>query len=48
MTASLSVPLSRQGIETRAAIQANLGSAALVEEAVRRGEGLKVQIDPSL
>ena len=46
MTASLSVPLSRQGIETRAAIQANLGSAALVEEAVRRGEGLLARHGP--
>ncbi|HWK42188.1 MAG TPA: phosphoenolpyruvate carboxykinase [Croceibacterium sp.] len=40
MTASLFVPLSRQGIDTGATIRANLGTAALVEESVRRNEGL--------
>ena len=39
MTATLAVPLSEQGIETDAAILANLGTAALVEDAVRNGEG---------
>jgi len=36
---SLSVPLSAQGISTDAAILANLGTAALVEQALVRGEG---------
>jgi len=40
VTASLFVPLSRQGIDTGATIRANLGTAALVEESVRRNEGL--------
>ena len=39
MTASLLVPLSAQGIETRATVLANLGTAALVEQALARGEG---------
>jgi phosphoenolpyruvate carboxykinase (ATP) len=39
-TGSLSYPLSRQGIETNAQIFANLQRAALVEHAVRNGEGL--------
>ncbi|MEO6041044.1 MAG: phosphoenolpyruvate carboxykinase [Croceibacterium sp.] len=39
MTVSLRVPLSAQGIDTRARIHANFGTAALVEEAVRNGEG---------
>jgi len=39
VTASLSVPLSSQGIQTGAAVLANLGTSALVEEAVRNGEG---------
>jgi len=46
VTASLSVPLSRQGIETGATIRANLGTAALVEDAVRRGEGLLARHGP--
>ena len=36
---SLDVPLSAQGIMTGAQIRANLGSAALVEQAVADGEG---------
>ncbi|KRA83827.1 phosphoenolpyruvate carboxykinase [Altererythrobacter sp. Root672] len=39
MTSSLTVPLSAQGIKTDAAILANLGTAALVEQAVANGEG---------
>ncbi|GGD48356.1 phosphoenolpyruvate carboxykinase [Erythrobacter arachoides] len=39
MTASLSVPLSAQGIATSATIHANFGTAALVQEALQRGEG---------
>ncbi len=38
-TAALSFPLGRQGIETGATIFANLGTAPLVEHAVRNGEG---------
>ena len=40
MTASLSFPLDQQGIATGATIHANLGTAALVEHAVKNGEGL--------
>jgi phosphoenolpyruvate carboxykinase (ATP) len=39
VAATLAVPLSAQGITTDAAILANLGTSALVEEAVRGGEG---------
>jgi phosphoenolpyruvate carboxykinase (ATP) len=39
-TASLSFPLTRQGIETKAKIFANLSTAPLVEHAVRNGEGV--------
>ena len=39
MTASLAVPLSNQGIDTQSTILANLGTAALVEESIRNGEG---------
>ncbi len=39
MTVSLTVTLAEQGIVTRAEIKANLGAAALVEEAIRNGEG---------
>jgi phosphoenolpyruvate carboxykinase (ATP) len=39
VTAPLAVPLSSQAIETRAKIHANLGTADLVEHAVRRNEG---------
>ncbi|RKF21920.1 phosphoenolpyruvate carboxykinase [Altericroceibacterium spongiae] len=39
MTASLSKPLSDQGIKTDAEILANLGTSALVENAIRNGEG---------
>jgi phosphoenolpyruvate carboxykinase (ATP) len=38
--ASLSFPLDRQGIATTAEVFANLGTAPLVEHAVRHGEGL--------
>ncbi|MEZ5737348.1 MAG: phosphoenolpyruvate carboxykinase [Novosphingobium sp.] len=38
-TASLFCPLDRQGIVTDAVIHANLGTAPLVEHAVRNGEG---------
>ncbi|MDE8651952.1 phosphoenolpyruvate carboxykinase [Novosphingobium album (ex Liu et al. 2023)] len=40
LTASLSYPLDRQGIATKATIFANLSTAPLVEHAVRNGEGL--------
>jgi phosphoenolpyruvate carboxykinase (ATP) len=39
VTVSLSVSLADQDIITGAAIKANLGTAALVEEAIRNGEG---------
>lgn len=39
MTASLSVSLADQGITTEAEIKANLGTAALVEQAVSNNEG---------
>ena len=39
-TPSLHSPLAAQGIETGATIFANLGTAALVEHAVRNGEGM--------
>jgi phosphoenolpyruvate carboxykinase (ATP) len=39
LTAPLSYPLARQGIITGAAIHANLGTAPLVEHAIRNGEG---------
>ncbi|MBT2134293.1 phosphoenolpyruvate carboxykinase [Croceibacterium sp. LX-88] len=39
VTSSLTVPLSAQGIKTDAVILANLGTAALVEQAVANGEG---------
>ena len=38
--ASLSYPLDKQGIATRAEVFANLGTAPLVEHAVRNGEGV--------
>ncbi len=38
--ASLSYPLDRQGIVTGATIFANLGTPALVEHAIRNGEGM--------
>ena len=38
--ATLSYPLDRQGIATPAAIFANLGTAPLVEHALRNGEGM--------
>lgn len=39
LTGSLSYPLDKQCISTDAAILANLGTAALVEQALQRGEG---------
>ena len=39
-TASLSYSLDRQGIATPAVIHANLGTAPLIEHAVRNGEGV--------
>ena len=39
MNAALAQPLSTQGFDTQATIHANLGTAALVEEALKRGEG---------
>ena len=39
MNAALAQPLSAQGLDTDATIYANLGTAALVEEALKRGEG---------
>ncbi|PEQ13293.1 phosphoenolpyruvate carboxykinase (ATP) [Novosphingobium sp. PC22D] len=39
LTASLSCPLEKQGIVTKATVHANLGTAQLVEHAVRNGEG---------
>ena len=42
----LHVPLSAQGIATRATIHANLGTSALVEHAVRNGEGLLAKDGP--
>ncbi len=46
MTVPLSVSLADQGIATGATIHANLGTAALVEEAVRNGEGLLASHGP--
>ena len=45
-SAALSYPLDRQGIETKAVIHANLGTAPLVEHAVRNGEGLLAKDGP--
>jgi phosphoenolpyruvate carboxykinase (ATP) len=39
LTAALSHPLAKQGIATDAKIYANLGTAPLVEQALKRGEG---------
>ncbi len=39
MTGTLSTPLSAQGFATSAQLHANLGTATLVEHAVKRGEG---------
>ena len=46
MPVTLSVPLDHQGIVTGATIHANLGTAALVEHAVRNGEGLLAKDGP--
>jgi len=45
-TATLSYPLDRQGIATDATIFANLGTAPLVEHAVRNGEGVLASDGP--
>ncbi len=45
-SATLSYPLDRQGIETNATIFANLGTAPLVEHAVRNGEGMLAKDGP--
>jgi len=45
-SAPLSFPLDRQGIETKAIIHANLGTAPLVEHAVSNGEGLLAKHGP--
>ena len=42
----LHVPLAAQGIATGAAIHANLGSSALVEHAIRNGEGALAKDGP--
>ena len=44
--ASLFLPLDRQGISTGATIFANLGTAPLVEHAVRNGEGVLAKDGP--
>jgi phosphoenolpyruvate carboxykinase (ATP) len=46
LTASLSYSLVRQGIATNAVVFANLGTAPLVEHAVRNGEGLLAKDGP--
>ncbi len=46
LTASLSYPLEKQGITTSATIFANLGTPALVEHAVKNGEGLLAKDGP--
>jgi len=43
---SLSYPLDRQGIATAATIHANLGTALLVEHAVKNGEGVLCKDGP--
>ena len=46
LTASLSYPLDKQGISTSATIFANLGTPALIEHAVKNGEGLLAKDGP--
>ncbi|WP_296677565.1 phosphoenolpyruvate carboxykinase [Novosphingobium sp.] len=46
LTATLSFPLHEQGIATAATVHANLGTPALVEHAVRNGEGLLAKDGP--
>ncbi len=46
LTGSLSYSLARQGIATKAAVFANLGTAALIEHAVKNGEGLLAKDGP--
>lgn len=45
LTGSLSYPLEKQGINTSAKIFANLGTAPLVEHAVKNGEGVLSRTD---
>jgi len=40
LTVSLSYPLENQGIATKATVHANLGTAPLVEHALKNGEGI--------
>jgi phosphoenolpyruvate carboxykinase (ATP) len=40
LAASLNYPLASQGIETGAKVLANLGTAPLIEQAVKNGEGM--------
>jgi phosphoenolpyruvate carboxykinase (ATP) len=46
LTSTLSTPLASQGIATGATIFANLGTAPLVEHAVRNGEGVLAKDGP--
>ena len=46
LTAALSFPLANQGIATDATIFANLGTAPLVEHALRNGEGMLAKDGP--
>ena len=46
LTASLSHPLAAQGIATSATIFANLGTAPLVEHAIKNGEGVLAKDGP--
>jgi phosphoenolpyruvate carboxykinase (ATP) len=46
LTSALSFPLDQQGIATSATIHANLGTAPLVEHAVRNAEGLLAKDGP--
>jgi phosphoenolpyruvate carboxykinase (ATP) len=46
LTAALSYPLANQGIATNATIFANLGTAPLVEHAVKNGEGVLAKDGP--
>ncbi|MCK9544180.1 MAG: phosphoenolpyruvate carboxykinase (ATP), partial [Novosphingobium sp.] len=45
-SATLNTPLDKQGIKTNAVVHANLGTAPLVEHAVRNGEGLLAKDGP--
>ncbi|MGB3166062.1 MAG: phosphoenolpyruvate carboxykinase [Alteraurantiacibacter sp.] len=46
MSTPLSVPLSQQGIATSATLHTNLGSEALVEHALKNGEGRQARHGP--